>query len=236
MLEVSNLEVSYAGGIRALQGVSLKVNKGEIVAVVGSNGAGKTTLLKTISGLVNPTGGESVFEGKRLNDIPGAERVKTGIALVPEGGRIFTRLNVWENLILGSYTNKDLNHRNEMLERVYTLFPILKERAKQRAGTLSGGERQMLAIGRAMMSRPRLLMLDEPSLGLMPILVDQILEVIKGLNEKDGLTILLVEQNVYGALEMAHRGYILQTGRIVQEGTGKELLESDTIKKAYLGM
>src|SRR5262247_4651513 len=199
LLEVRDLRVAYATGVLALQGVSLRIGAGEMVALVGANGAGKTTLLKAIAGLVAPRAGEIRFDGRALGSLDPPDRVKLGLALVPEGRRLFSRLTVAENLQLGTFTNTEAAHRREMLDRIYALFPVLRERAKQRAGTLSGGEGQMLAIARALMSRPRFLMLDEPSLGIMPRMVDAILEVLGRLRE-EGLTILLVEQNVPAAL------------------------------------
>ena len=236
LLDVADLRVSYGGGIMALQGVSLHVNPGEVVALVGSNGAGKTTLLKTIAGLLQPLSGEVRFAGRRIDHVEGSDRVKLGVALVPEGRRLFSRLTVAENLTLGALTNRDPRRRQEILERVYSLFPILRERANQRAGTFSGGQQQMLAIARALMSRPKFLMLDEPSLGIMPLLVDQIMDALRLLHQQERLTMLLVEQNVPAALRLADRGYVLQTGRIVLEGTGQELLNSELVRKAYLGM
>ena len=236
LLEVRDLQVSYGGGILALQGVSLEVRPGEVVALVGANGAGKTTLLKTIAGLLQPLSGDVHFGGQRINEVAGPDRVRLGLALVPEGRRLFSRLKVVENLTLGTLTNRDPRHREEMFERVYDLFPILRERARQRAGTFSGGQQQMLAIARALMSRPRFLMLDEPSLGIAPIVVDQIMDALRQLHEREGLTMLLVEQNVAAALRLADRGYVIQTGRIVLEGTGQELLDSDLVRQAYLGM
>jgi branched-chain amino acid transport system ATP-binding protein len=236
LLDVADLRVSYGGGIMALQGVSLHVDPGEVVALVGSNGAGKTTLLKTIAGLLQPLSGQVHFAGRRIDHVDGSDRVRLGVALVPEGRRLFSRLTVAENLTLGALTTRDPRLRREMLERVYALFPILRERANQRAGTFSGGQQQMLAIARALMSRPKFLMLDEPSLGIMPLLVDQIMDALRLLHQQEGLTMLLVEQNVPAALRLADRGYVLQTGRIVLEGTGQELLNSELVRKAYLGM
>ncbi len=235
MLSVKGLRVSY-DEIPALMDVSLEVQEGELVALVGSNGAGKSTFLKTVAGLLRPDRGEITFEGESLVGLPPYEVVRKGIALVPEGRRLFYRMSVYENLLTGATIQRDPRVREETLAEVYEMFPRLKERAHQRAGTLSGGEQQMLAIGRALMSRPRLLMLDEPSLGLMPLLVDSILEALQRLNRERKMTILLVEQNVREALEIAHRGYVLQSGRIVLEGTGEELLASDLIRKAYLGI
>ena len=236
LLEVRDLHVAYGAGVRALQGVSLRVQSGEVVALIGANGAGKTTLLKTIAGLVQPQRGDVFFDGRVISAMDAADRVKLGVALVPEARRLFTRLSVAENLTLGSYTNGEPAHRREMLERIHALFPVLRERARQRAGTLSGGEAQMLAIARALMSRPRFLMLDEPSLGIMPRLVDQVMDALRRLHERDGLTMLLVEQNVPAALDVADRGYVLQTGRVVLEGSSEELRGSDLVRQAYLGM
>jgi branched-chain amino acid transport system ATP-binding protein len=236
LLEVRDLHVAYGAGVLALQGVSLVVRPGEVVALIGANGAGKTTLLKTIAGLVRPQAGEVLFDGQPLGPVDASDRVKAGVALVPEGRRLFSRLTVSENLTLGSYSNGDPGHRREMLERIYALFPVLSQRARQRAGTLSGGEGQTLAIARALMSRPRFLMLDEPSLGIMPRLVDAIMDSLRQLHETEGLTMFLVEQNVQAALDLADRGYVLQTGRVVLEGRSEELRESDLVRKAYLGM
>lgn len=236
MLEVTDLRVSYEGEVLALQGVSIRVDEGEAVALIGANGAGKSTVLKAIAGLVNPSGGDIQFRGRSIVRMSADERVKLGIALVPEGRRLFGRLQVSENLTLGTYTNKDPAHRVRRLEFVHSLFPMLRDRAAQRAGTLSGGEQQMLAIGRALMSDPRILMLDEPSLGIMPVMVDRILDVLQRLHHEQGLTILLVEQNVPAALETCERGYVLQTGRIVSEGSRAALRASDLIRQAYLGI
>jgi len=236
LLELRDVHVAYGAGVRALQGVSLHVRSGEVVALIGANGAGKTTLLKTIAGLVTPQAGEVAFDGRTIGAVDGSDRVRLGIALVPEGRRLFSRLSVAANLTLGSYSNGDPAHRREMLERIEALFPVLRERAGQRAGTLSGGEAQMLAIARALMSRPRFLMLDEPSLGIMPRSVDAILDVLQTLHRQEALTVLLVEQNVPAALAAADRGYVLQTGRVVLEGRSEELRGSDLVRKAYLGM
>lgn len=235
MLEVDNVRVGY-DGVPALHGVSFRVEAGEIVAIVGSNGAGKTTILKTVSRLLRPISGNVKFEGTRLDTLSPHDVVRHGIAHVPEGRRLFARQTVMENLILGAFTRKSSADREEILERIFSLFPVLKQRESQRAGTLSGGEQQMLAIGRGLMLKPKLLMLDEPSLGIAPKLVDKIFETIQELNKKDGITILLVEQNVREALELASRAYVLQTGSVVMEGSGEELLQSDTIQKAYLGI
>src|SRR5262250_808250 len=236
LLDVREVHVAYGAGVRALQGVTLRVQPGEVVALIGANGAGKTTLMKAIAGLVQPQGGDVIFDGRPISAMDAADRVKLGVALVPEGRRLFSRLSVAENLRLGSYGNADPAHRREMLDRVESLFPVLRERAGQRAGTLSGGEAQMLAIARALMSRPRFLMLDEPSLGIMPRLVDQVMDALRRLHERDGLTMLLVEQNVPAALDVADRGYVLQTGRVVLEGSSEELRGSDLVRQAYLGM
>ena len=236
LLDVRDVEVAYGAGVLALQGVSLHVDPGEIVALIGANGAGKTTLLKTIAGLVAPRRGEIRFAGYPIGDLEAPDRVRRGLVLVPEGRRLFSRLTVAENLTLGTFTNAEPGHRREMLERVYTLFPVLSERARQRTGTLSGGEGQMLAIARALMSRPRFLMLDEPSLGIMPRLVDAILDSLARLHRAEGLAMFLVEQNVPAALDLATRGYVLQTGRVVLEGTSPELLGSELVRKAYLGI
>jgi len=236
LLDVRDVHVAYGAGVLALQGVSLQVRPGEIVALVGANGAGKTTLLKTIAGLVPPHRGEIRFAGQAVAEIDAPDRIKLGLALVPEGRRLFSRLTVADNLSLGTFTNTDSTHRREMLDRTYTLFPILRERARQRAGTLSGGEGQMLAIARALMSRPRFLMLDEPSLGIMPRLVDSILEALAQIHRAEGLAMFLVEQNVPAALDLATRGYVLQTGRVVLEGSSRELLDSELVRKAYLGI
>ena len=236
LLDVRDVHVAYGAGVRALQGVSLRVDAGEVVALIGANGAGKTTLLKTIAGLLTPRRGEIWFDGKRVDDVEAPDRVELGIALVPEGRRLFSRLSVAENLRLGTFRDRDPKRRQEMLERVFGLFPVLRQRVAQRAGTLSGGEGQMLSIARALMSRPRFLMLDEPSLGIMPRIVDSILDVLQMLHRQEGLTVLLVEQNVPAALAAAERGYVLQTGRIVAEGTSQSLLDSDLVRRAYLGM
>jgi len=236
LLEVRDVHLAYGAGVRALQGVSLRVEPGEVVALIGANGAGKTTLLKTIAGLVQPQQGDVVLDGRVISAIDAADRVKLGVALVPEGRRLFSRLSVIENLRLGSYTNGAPAHRREMLDRIHELFPVLRERARQRAGTLSGGEAQMLAIARALMSRPRFLMLDEPSLGIMPRLVDQVMDSLRRLHESEGLTMFLVEQNVPAALDLADRGYVVQTGRVVLEGSSEVLRGSDLVRQAYLGM
>lgn len=233
MLEVKDLHVYY-GVIQALKGISFEVNQGEVIALIGANGAGKTTTLHTLTGLIPAKQGSIIFEGKDITKMPAHKIVQMGIAHVPEGRRVFAQLSVYENLIMGAYTRKDKNEIAESLANVYKRFPRLEERKNQRAGTLSGGEQQMLAMGRALMSHPKLLMLDEPSMGLAPILVEQIFEIIRALH-KTGTTILLVEQNAQMALSVADRAYVLETGRIALSGTGKELAESDAIRKAYLG-
>ncbi|MFB0546982.1 MAG: ABC transporter ATP-binding protein [Anaerolineae bacterium] len=234
MLKVENLHVHY-GGIHALRGISLEVPEGQIVALIGANGAGKSTTLRTISGIVRASEGRLLFEGQDISRLEAHEIVELGIAMVPEGRRVFTDMSVWENLHLGGHTRRDPGGIHEDLEWIYSLFPILKERASQSAGTLSGGEQQMLAVGRALMSRPRLLMMDEPSLGLAPILVQQVFGIIERIH-REGRTILLIEQNARAALQVADYGYILETGEVVLEGPGQELAENDDVRKAYLGV
>jgi len=234
VLRVNGISASYAG-TPALTDVSFEVHEGEIVSIVGSNGAGKSTILKTISGLMRANKGSIEFDGEAIDRLEPFVIVERGLAHVPEGRKLFSKLNVLENLLLGAYTNKSQERREKVMAEVFEIFPVLKDRQSQRAGTLSGGEQQMLAVGRALMLEPKLLMLDEPSLGIMPILVDRLFEVIDRIN-KSGTTILLVEQNVFQALELAHRAYVLQTGRIVLEGAGKELLESDMVRSAFLGL
>ncbi len=234
MLRVNGISVSYEG-TPALTQVSFEVHEGEMVSIVGSNGAGKSTVLKAISGILHPHEGTIEFCNQRIDRLPAYEVVTRGIAHVPEGRRLFSKLSILENLLVGAYTNKSEGLRMSTIKQVYEIFPILRDRQAQRAGTLSGGEQQMLAIGRALMSQPRLLMLDEPSLGIMPVMVERLFEVTRRVNEQ-GMTILLVEQNVRRALGLAHRGYVLQTGRIVLEGSGEELLKSDQVRKAYLGL
>ena len=233
MIKIDNLVVAY-GGIEALKGVSLEVPSGKIVTLVGANGAGKSTTLKSIVGLVKPKSGNIDYEGTDLTKLNTELMVKKGIALVPEGRKVFADLTVFENLKIGAYTRKDKVGIEEDLENVYSLFPRLKERTWQAAGTLSGGEQQMLAIGRALMSRPKLIMMDEPSLGLAPIVVKELFGIIKKINE-EGMTVLLIEQNANAALKIADIGYIMETGKITLSGSGKELLSNDEIKKAYLG-
>jgi branched-chain amino acid transport system ATP-binding protein len=234
MLEIKNLVVNY-GAITALHGVSLSVPNGKIVTLIGANGAGKTTTLKTVSGLLKPNGGEIFYDAKNIAGLPPHQIVARGISQSPEGRMIFANLTVLENLQLGAYLQKDRHIVGRELERVFVLFPRLKEREKQIAGTLSGGEQQMLAIGRALMSRPRLLLLDEPSLGLAPLLVKTIFEKIVEINREQGLTILLVEQNANLALEISHFGYVLETGKVVLQGDSAELRQNPRVKSAYLG-
>jgi branched-chain amino acid transport system ATP-binding protein len=234
MLEICDLCTLY-GKVQALWDVCLQVNEAEIVTLVGSNGAGKTTLLNTISGLLRPASGSVVFLGKRIDGLPAHTIVELGISLVPEGGRVFADMTVRENLEMGAYPYHAWQQKEETLEQVYQVFPRLKEREKQLARTLSGGEHQMLAIGRALMSKPRLCLFDEPSYGLAPLLVTEIFRVIQGLRDQ-GITILLIEQNVRRALEIADRAYVLENGRICMEGACLEMLESDHVRKVYLGL
>jgi branched-chain amino acid transport system ATP-binding protein len=234
MLTIKNLSVYY-GAIRALDSISLEVNEGEIVTMIGANGAGKSTTIRTISGLVRPRSGEVMFEGKPLHQLPPHEIVTLGIGQSPEGRRVFANMTVRDNLELGAYTRHRLKAQvREDMERVFVQFPRLKEREAQSAGTLSGGEQQMLAIGRALMARPRLLLLDEPSLGLAPFLVQSIFKIIREINQQ-GVTVLLVEQNANQALRLANRGYVLETGRVVLADTAQKLLQDDSVRKAYLG-
>jgi branched-chain amino acid transport system ATP-binding protein len=232
LLKVEDVH-TYYGQIHALQGISLEVNKGEVVTLIGANGAGKTTTLKTISGLLHPRHGKVSFEGQDISHVAAHTLVEKGIGHAPEGRRIFSRLTVLENLQMGAFSRRKANIAPD-IERVYNLFPRLRERSGQLGGTLSGGEQQMLAIGRALMSEPRMLLLDEPSLGLAPILIAQVFETIKEINSQ-GTTVLLVEQNALQALSIAHRGYVLQTGNVVLTGTGAELRQNETVRKAYLG-
>ncbi|MDF2987820.1 MAG: livF [Eubacterium sp.] len=233
MLEIKNLDVHF-GVIHALKDISLTVNQGEIVTLIGANGAGKTTTLRTISGLKKPTNGSILFEGRDITSISPQDRVKMGICQVPEGRRVFSTMTVLENLELGAYLRRDKAQIAKDLNMVYERFPILANRKKQAAGTLSGGEQQMLAMGRALMSKPKMLFLDEPSMGLAPLFVKEIFDIIKSINQA-GTTILLVEQNASMALQIAHRAYVMETGSIVLSGTGTELMQSDEIRKAYLG-
>lgn len=233
MLEVKNLEVFY-GVIQALNGISFEVNEGEIVTLIGANGAGKTTTMQSIMGLIPAKGGNITYCGQTINKIPSHKIVKLGMTQVPEGRHVFQELTVYENLLMGAHIQGNKKQIKLDIESVYEKFPRLKERKNQIAGTLSGGEQQMLAMGRALMSHPKLLMLDEPSMGLSPLLVDQVFDIIKEIH-KDGTTILLVEQNAGKSLAISDRAYVLENGSIAYSGTGKELLESDNIKKAYLG-
>ena len=234
LLELHDIDTFY-GRVQALRRVSISLDKGEIVALIGSNGAGKTTTLRTISGLVKPTSGRIVFEGEDITDVPASRVVTLGICQSPEGRRLFPRMTVRDNLLMGAYARRDRDGIRQDLERVYNLFPRIKERLGQIAGTLSGGEQQMVAVARAMMAGPKVLMLDEPSLGLAPILQDLIFSTVVEINQQ-GTPVLLVEQNANKALEVAHRGYVLETGSIVQKGSGRELLASEEVQKAYLGM
>lgn len=234
MLEVRNINCSY-DAVPVIHGVSFEVQEGEIAAVIGSNGAGKSTVMKTIAGLIHPTGGQVIFRGKDISALSASRTVRLGLSYVPEGRRLFPKLTVMENLKLGAFAVKDENIINERLEEACELFPILKARAAQTAETLSGGEQQMCAIARGLMSGPKLLMIDELSLGLMPSLVEKVFEAVVKINKR-GVTVLLVEQMVQDALEIADRGYVLQTGRMVLSGDARELLASDEVKKAYMGM
>jgi branched-chain amino acid transport system ATP-binding protein len=233
LLEIEDMH-SYYGHIEALRGISLTVDEGEVVTLIGSNGAGKTTTLRSIHGILPPKQGRIIFAGEEIQGVPAHELISRGIAQSPEGRRIFFRMTVIENLEMGAYHRNDASGIREDMDRVFALFPRLKERTKQEAGTMSGGEQQMLAIGRALMSRPRLLLLDEPSMGLAPVLVERIFEIIREIN-KQGTTILLVEQNANVALEIATRGYVLETGTIVNSAPAAELREDPTVREAYLG-
>jgi len=234
LLELKGVDALY-GRIRALRDVTISVDKGEVVALIGSNGAGKTTTLRTISGLMHPPSGTITFDGRDISRLPAHEIVGLGICQSPEGRRLFPRMQVIDNLRMGAFLRKDAAGIHKDMERVFELFPRLKERTTQLAGTLSGGEQQMLAIGRALMSKPKLLMLDEPSLGLAPILIETIFQIVREINAQ-GIPILLVEQNATKALEVANRAYVLETGSIVQTGSGKELLSSPDVQRAYLGI
>lgn len=233
MLEVKDLEVFY-GVIQAIKGISFEVNEGEVIALIGANGAGKTTTLQTITGMLPAKHGSILFDGTDITKIPGHKIVPMGMAHVPEGRRVFSQLSVLDNLKLGAFTRKDKNEIEETLKMVYERFPRLEERKNQMAGTLSGGEQQMLAMGRALMSRPRIILMDEPSMGLSPIFVSEIFDIIKEISA-GGTTVLLVEQNAKKALAIANRAYVLETGKIVLSGDAKDLLNNDSVKKAYLG-
>lgn len=233
MLEVNNLEVYY-GMIQAIKGISLEVNQGEVIALIGANGAGKTTTLHTITGLILPKNGSVLFEGVEITKVPAHKIVSMGMAHVPEGRRVFANLTVYQNLKMGAYTRKNSKEIEETLSMVYRRFPRLEERRNQVAGTLSGGEQQMLAMGRALMSRPKIILMDEPSMGLSPIFVNEIFDIVKEISA-GGTTVLLVEQNAKKALSIADRAYVLETGNIVLEGNADELLNNDSVKKAYLG-
>ena len=232
ILEVKDLEVYY-GVIQAIKGISFEVNQGEIIALIGANGAGKTTTLQTITGLIPSKAGTITYEGKDITKIPGYKLVGMGIAHVPEGRRVFAELSVLQNLKLGAYTRNDKNEMEETLKEIYERFPRLEERKNQMAGTLSGGEQQMLAMGRALMSHPKLIVMDEPSMGLSPLYVNEIFDIIQKINA-DGVTVLLVEQNAKKALSIANRAYVLETGKIALSGDAKDLMNDDSVKKAYL--
>lgn len=233
MLEVKDLQVYY-GVIQALKGISFEVNKGEVIALIGANGAGKTTTLQTLTGILSPKSGSIQFEGKEITKVPAHKIVEMGMAHVPEGRRVFADMTVYENLLMGAYTRKDKNEIQESLSMVYRRFPRLEERKNQRAGTLSGGEQQMLAMGRALMSKPSIILMDEPSMGLSPIFVNEIFNIIKEVSES-GTTVLLVEQNAKKALSIADRAYVLETGNITMGGNANDLLHDEAVQKAYLG-
>jgi len=233
MLKIKNLKVGY-GNVPVIFDFSCEVNNGEVVSILGSNGAGKSTLIKTISGLLRPTSGEITFMGERIDSLPAYKILEKGIAQVPEGRQVFGKMTIKDNLLLGAYVIRDESKKQQLLKDIYELFPRLEERAMQKAETLSGGEQQMLAIARGLMSDPKILMIDEMSLGLAPVLVEKVMDTLEVIKER--VTVLLVEQKVQEALEIADRGYVLQNGRLAVEGSGKELLESDIVKKAYLGL
>ncbi len=233
MLKIENLNVHY-GGIHALRGIDIEVEQGKIISLIGANGAGKSTTLRSIMSLEKPTDGRILYNGEDITALTTVDIVKKGIVLVPEGRRVFANLTVYENLVLGAYTRKDNEKVKEDIEWVYDLFPILRERSGQQAGTMSGGEQQMLAVARALMTKPKLMMMDEPSLGLAPLIVKDIFEIIKRIS-KEGVTILLIEQNAKVALEISDYAYVLETGGLVLEGPGRELLVNEEVKKAYLG-
>ncbi len=234
MLKIKNLKTGY-DQVPVVFDVSFEIHEGEIVSIVGSNGAGKTTILKTISGLIQPFSGEIEFMGERIDHMEAYKIVEKGIIHVPEGRHVFSKMTIKDNLLMGAYRIKSVEEVDRLLEEVYEIFPRLKEREKQKAETLSGGEQQMLAVARGLMAKPKILMIDELSLGLMPLLVEKILEILKAISKR-GITILLVDQKVHEALEIADRGYILQTGRVITQGTSEELLNSDLVRQAYLGM
>ncbi len=233
MLKIENLHVYY-GGVHALKGISLEVPEGQVVTLIGANGAGKSSTLRSICGLEKLREGRILFQGKDIKDVKAADRLKLGIAMVPEGRRVFTNMTVYENLLMGAYIYSDQDRIAEDLEKVYMLFPVLKDRSNQKAVTLSGGEQQMLAVGRAMMSRPKLLLMDEPSLGLAPLLVAEMYKTIAQIHEQ-GLTVMLVEQNARTALQLANYGYVLEVGNIVLEGPSKDLENDEGVKRAYIG-
>ncbi|MBR3602458.1 MAG: ABC transporter ATP-binding protein [Lachnospiraceae bacterium] len=233
MLSVNNLQVHY-GMIQAIKDVSFEVNEGEVIALIGANGAGKTTILHTVSGLLQPTKGSVIFEGQDITKVPAHKIVSLGMAHVPEGRRVFAQLTVLENLKLGAYTRKDKNEMEETLKMIYKRFPRLEERKNQIAGTLSGGEQQMLAMGRALMSHPKIILMDEPSMGLSPIFVEEVFKIIRDISA-EGVTVLLVEQNAKKALNIADRAYVLETGNIILQGDAKKLMNDESVKKAYLG-
>ena len=233
MLKVRDLSVHY-GKIRAVRNIDMDIEKGEIVSLIGANGAGKSTTLRALSGLTKPAGGTIEFEGKNITDWSAKAIVEAGLSHCPEGRQIFPRMSVMENLELGAYTRKDKKHLQNEYDRIFEYFPVLAQRRKQFGGTLSGGEQQMLAIGRALMSKPKLLLLDEPSLGLAPLLVEKIFEIIQSIN-REGMTVLLIEQNAWQALNIAHRGYVLETGCVSVSGAASDLLHNDHVRKAYLG-
>jgi len=233
VLKVRDLSVHY-GKIRAVRNIDMDIEKGEIVSLIGANGAGKSTTLRALSGLTKPAGGTIEFEGKNITDWSAKAIVEAGLSHCPEGRQIFPRMSVMENLELGAYTRKDKKHLQNEYDRIFEYFPVLAQRRKQFGGTLSGGEQQMLAIGRALMSKPKLLLLDEPSLGLAPLLVEKIFEIIQSIN-REGMTVLLIEQNAWQALNIAHRGYVLETGCVSVSGAASDLLHNDHVRKAYLG-
>ena len=233
MLEVKDLQVYY-GMIQAIKGISFEVNQGEVIALIGANGAGKTTILHTVTGLIAPKKGSIIFEGQDISKIPAHKIVSLGMAHVPEGRRVFAQLTVLENLKLGAYTRKDKNEMEETLKMIYKRFPRLEERKNQIAGTLSGGEQQMLAMGRALMSHPKIILMDEPSMGLSPIFVEEVFKIIRDISA-EGVTVLLVEQNAKKALNIADRAYVLETGNIILQGDAKKLMNDESVKKAYLG-